>query len=419
MDLKQLKKEARKFGIIYKSPVSGAKSEMEVVLRRAKLAARSKAHVLLTGQTGVGKDRVADAIYKWSSRKNKPFVLRNCAALPRELFESELFGHLRGAFTGAIKDKKGILEEADGGTVFLNEIGTLDPATQPKLLSFLDYGTFQQVGAIVDTHVDVRIIAATNADLEKAVEAGTFRDDLYSRLKVVYIEIPPLSSRAEDIPGLVDYFVKKVGAEENREVTITPKARDYLSEQVSYPDNVRGLRNAIVRAIIFTEGTELTYDVFASDPELVPRQQASRSEMHSPAEIHYCTETIDLIFDNDIERQITERYKSNKKKKKEDEKKPDMKALKHTLNELINERISLSWLRKPENYKAPQFLSCSQIDEFIRLCWEIFNQKCWDLLIESEQKPTATEFLDRCRTACKQREISDRTTEDNDGNDSL
>ena len=412
MDLKQLKKEARKFGIIYKSPVMGD------VLRRAKLAARSKAHVLLTGPTGVGKDRVAKAIYKWSSRKNKPFVLLNCAALPRELFESELFGHLKGAFTGAIKDKKGILEKADGGTVFLNEIGTLDPVTQPKLLSCLDYGTFQQVGAIVDTHVDVRIIAATNADLEKAVEAGTFRDDLYSRLKVVHIEIPPLSSHAKDIPGLVDYFVKEVGAEENREVTIIPEARDYLSEQVSYPDNVRGLRNAIAGAIIFTEGTELTYDVFASDPGLVHRQQ----EMHSPAEIHYCTETIDLIFDNDIERQITERYKSNKKKKKkkkEDEKKPDMKALKHTLNELINERISLSWLRKPENYKAPQFLSCSQIDEFIRLCWEIFNQKCWDLLIESEQKPTATEFLDRCRTACEQRGISDRTTEDNDGNDSL
>jgi two-component system, NtrC family, response regulator AtoC len=224
--------------------------KMRQVLDIIREAARVDITVLVTGETGTGKDLVARAIHYMSSRRAGPFVKVNCAAVPRELLESELFGHERGAFTGAHKLKVGKFEEAHRGTVFLDEIGDLHPALQAKLLHVLQDGDFSRVGGRSTLKVDVRVIAATNQDLERAVSDRRFREDLYYRLNVIQIVVPPLRERADEIPLLVEYFVKVYSKLFRREgFSIPPSVVERLLQH-RYPGNVRELENLIKRMIV-------------------------------------------------------------------------------------------------------------------------------------------------------------------------
>jgi len=218
--------------------------------------AGTKATVLVQGESGTGKEIVARAIHYQSDRASKSFVVINCAAIPSNLLESELFGHEKGAFTGAIKTKKGRLELADQGTLFLDEIGEMPKELQVKILRVLEEQKFQRVGGIEDVEVDNRIIAATNKDLKQAVEAGAFRDDLFYRLNVITISIPPLRERKEDIPLLVDYFLEKHRKVfKSRAAGVSDEALKLLVEY-SWPGNVRELENTLVRAMILC-GSEM------------------------------------------------------------------------------------------------------------------------------------------------------------------
>jgi len=209
--------------------------------------------VLLCGETGTGKDLAARAIHHLSSRRRQPFVKVNCAAVPRELLESELFGHERGAFTGAHQLKIGKFESADQGAIFLDEIGDLHPALQAKLLHVLQDGEFSRVGGKSTVKVDVRIIAATNQDLEKAVAAGHFREDLYYRLNVIQIVIPPLRERPEEIPFLINYFTERYARLFNRQgFAVPPKIMERLAQH-TYPGNVRELENIVKRMIVLND----------------------------------------------------------------------------------------------------------------------------------------------------------------------
>jgi DNA-binding NtrC family response regulator len=214
--------------------------------------------VLLTGESGTGKDLIARAIHGSSARAEGPFVNITCSAMPETLLESELFGHERGAFTDARQRKKGLLESGDGGTVFLDEIGELSPAAQAKMLRFLEEKTFKRVGGSEDVRVDARVIAATNRRLEEDVKTGRFREDLYYRLRVMPLDIPPLRERAADVPALVQHFVNVFNQEFRREVTsVEPAALSALSAY-AWPGNVRELRNAVERAMILARGDVLT-----------------------------------------------------------------------------------------------------------------------------------------------------------------
>jgi two-component system response regulator AtoC len=216
-------------------------------------AARVDVTVQICGETGTGKDLVARAIHHLSQRQARPFVKVNCAALPRELLESEMFGHERGAFTGAHQLKMGKFESADHGTIFLDEIGDLHPALQAKLLHVLQDGEFSRVGGKSTMKVDVRIIAATNQDLEKAVAAGRFRDDLYYRLNVIQITVPPLRERPQEIPLLVNYFTERYAEQFQRQgFTVSPRTMERLAQH-SYPGNIRELENIVKRMIVLND----------------------------------------------------------------------------------------------------------------------------------------------------------------------
>jgi DNA-binding NtrC family response regulator len=228
-----------------------------------KIAAGPGSTVLLQGESGTGKDLAAKVIHYNSARASKPFVNITCSALPETLLESELFGHERGAFTGADRLKRGLLETADGGTVFLDEIGEMVPALQAKLLRFLEEKTFKRVGGSVDIHVDVRVVAATNRSLEEEVRAGRFREDLYYRLNVLPLVLPPLRERADDVLALVDFYVDSYNREFRKHVRgLTPEARKRLRDY-GWPGNVRELRNSVERAMLLAEGDLLTVDDFA------------------------------------------------------------------------------------------------------------------------------------------------------------
>ncbi len=193
--------------------------EMKNVLATALKVAKSRASVLITGETGTGKELVARFIHRYSPRKDKPFIPVNVAAIPETLIESELFGHVKGAFTDAVRDRKGYFQMADGGTIFLDEIGELPLNLQPKLLRVLQEGEFFPVGSSKSVKVDIRVIAATNKDLEEETKMGNFREDLYYRLNVIHIHIKPLRERREDIPYLLDYFLKKFSQKEGKKFT--------------------------------------------------------------------------------------------------------------------------------------------------------------------------------------------------------
>ncbi len=226
---------------------------MEEVLSLAGRVASSNATVLLRGESGTGKELVARAIHYHSPRANFPLIKVNCAALPETLLESELFGHEKGAFTGATSKRIGRFEAADKGTLFLDEIGELTPGMQVKLLRVLQEHEFERLGGNQTVKTDVRVIAATNRNIEQAIKEDKFREDLYYRLNVVSIVIPPLRERKEDIPGLLDYFIKKYGDENRKTITgITAEARD-LFIRYPYPGNVRELENIIERAVVLSK----------------------------------------------------------------------------------------------------------------------------------------------------------------------
>jgi two-component system response regulator AtoC len=243
--------------IIGESPAIMA---MKALVR--KVAASPASTVLLTGESGTGKDLAAKVLHYNSLRAQRPFMNITCSALPEALLESELFGHERGAFTDAKQQKKGLLELADGGTVFLDEIGEMVPGLQPKLLRFLEEKVFRRVGGSHDIRVDVRVVAATNRNLEEAVRDGKFREDLYYRLKVLPIEVPALRGRAGDVPRLVNYYIDTFNREFRKNVRgVTAEARRLL-ESYHWPGNVRELRNAVERAMLLAEGDTLGRDDF-------------------------------------------------------------------------------------------------------------------------------------------------------------
>jgi len=233
-------------------------SNMNLAVESAKMAATAKSTVLLLGESGTGKELFARAIHNCSERKSGPFIAVNCVGLSKELFESELFGHEKGAFTGAHQLKKGKMELAHGGTVFLDEIGDISTEIQTKLLRFLQEKEFERVGSTKPIQVDVRIIAATNRKLLELVKEGRFRDDLYYRLNVVPIALPSLRERKEDIPALVDYFVHRFSKETKKNFTdATPEAMAKLTSY-DWPGNARELANVIERAIVLGRGPQIT-----------------------------------------------------------------------------------------------------------------------------------------------------------------
>lgn len=241
--------------------IIGNSAQIREVFRIMRHAASSESSVLITGESGTGKELAARAVHSNSVRARRKFVTVNCGAIPEGLMESELFGHVKGSFTGAVADKKGLVEEADKGTLFLDEIGELSPPLQVKLLRVLQEGEFLRVGDTQQRRVNVRVIAATNRDLKKAIADKMFREDLYYRLNVIPIELPPLRDRKDDIPLLISFFIDKhkgKAAEKN----ITGISKDAVKTLLTYhfPGNVRELENSIEYAIAFTEGPVIQKD---------------------------------------------------------------------------------------------------------------------------------------------------------------
>jgi transcriptional regulator with PAS, ATPase and Fis domain len=255
--------------------VVGKSPEFHYALNIAKKAAPSRSTILLLGESGTGKEIFARTIHNWSDRKDKPFVAINCVGLSRELLESQLFGHERGAFTGALELKKGKMELAHGGTVFLDEVGDISTELQTKLLRFLQEREFERVGGTTPIRVDLRIIAATNRDLNNAVREGHFREDLYYRLNVVPLTLPPLRERKEDVPALANYLLKRSALETSKNfIGITEEALKKLITY-SWPGNVRELANVIESAVVLGQGPELTLHdlpatVVSTAPKVLP-----------------------------------------------------------------------------------------------------------------------------------------------------
>ncbi|MBI5044246.1 MAG: sigma 54-interacting transcriptional regulator, partial [Nitrospirae bacterium] len=239
------------------SNIIGKNHKMQKIYDLIQQVAHTDTVVLITGESGTGKELIARAIHYNSSRKDKPFIKVDCASLVESLLESELFGHVKGAFTGAISDKAGRFELADGGTIFLDEIGNIGLTSQAKLLRVLQNGEFERVGESKTNKVDVRVIAATNIDIKKAVREKKFREDLYYRLKVVSIHLPPLRERKEDIPLIVRHFVDRFNKSMGKEViNIFPGAMEMLM-RYNYPGNIRELENIIEHAFIRCNGNTI------------------------------------------------------------------------------------------------------------------------------------------------------------------
>jgi DNA-binding NtrC family response regulator len=284
LETTRLRREVRQFHTSAARPYSlqrivGA-SPAVTALRHmvARVAISPSSTVLLTGESGTGKDLVAKIIHYTSDRAARPFMNITCSALPEQLLESELFGHERGAFTDARMQKKGLLETADGGTVFLDEIGEMTPALQAKLLRFLEEKSFKRVGGATDIRVDVRVIAATNRNLEEEVGKNRFRSDLYYRLNVLPITMPSLRSHPEDVPLLVEYFIDGFNSEFRKKVLgATPTAYSVL-QQYGWPGNVRELRNVIERAMLLSDHDRLD----AADFAALSRPVAAGDEFELP-----------------------------------------------------------------------------------------------------------------------------------------
>jgi transcriptional regulator with GAF, ATPase, and Fis domain len=249
-------KEALKFGEIV-----GSSPPLRKALGQIELVARTDASVLILGESGVGKELVARAIHERSDRRNRPLIKVNCGAIPETLFESEMFGHIKGAFTGAVKDRAGRFELADGGTLFLDEVGEIPLALQAKLLRVLQEQQFERVGEERSRHINTRIVAATNRPLKEEVEAGRFRADLYYRLSVFPIEVPPLRDRREDIPLLAAHLVKVAAKKMNLPPPRIEREQIDLLRAYDWPGNVRELQNAVERAVILAQNGPLRFDL--------------------------------------------------------------------------------------------------------------------------------------------------------------
>ena len=252
----------------------------------AKVAESDVASVLLQGESGTGKDLVAKAIHYGSQRAEQPFVAVNCAALPATLIESELFGYEKGAFTDAKARKEGLFEQAEGGTLLLDEIGELELSLQAKLLRVLEEGAFRRVGGLKDIPLDVRVLAASNRDLKTESEAGRFRLDLYYRLSVIQIDIPPLRERGDDVLLLAQHYIDTIGSrlKRNRKITgLSPEAIDVF-RKYNWPGNVRELRNVIERALILEENEQITTEYLPGGLLMSPRQSTSITNADSPAQ---------------------------------------------------------------------------------------------------------------------------------------
>jgi two-component system NtrC family response regulator len=259
--------------------IIGRSRAMRDVFATIEKIAPASATVLLEGESGTGKELVAKSIHFNSPRRNKPFVAVNCSALAENLLESELFGHERGAFTGAVSMKKGRFELAEGGTLFLDEIGELSPNLQVKLLRVIQERTIERVGGVKPLPVNIRIIVATNRSLKKETDAGRFREDLYYRLNVLHLVLPPLRKRTEDIPPLVEHFIQKYSSERKGQIPVTDVEQDVyrLFYEYSWPGNVRELENVIERALVLCPGSTIR----VSD---LPRQFRQHSDQTLPLE---------------------------------------------------------------------------------------------------------------------------------------
>jgi len=263
-----LRDKVRKLGTFGK--LNGSTPRMKDVFKQVQIIAPTSAPVLITGESGTGKELVAKAIHQNSKRKERAYIPVNCAAIPSTLLESELFGHEKGAFTGAIALKEGCFELADKGTLFLDEIGEMTPDLQSKLLRVLEDGRFRRVGGTKEIEVDVRVVAATNKVLEEAVEEGTFREDLYYRLNVFHIILPTLRERAEDIPLLIQSFIEEFNVKNDKDVKGVSREALRILKNYSWPGNVRELKNVMERAVIVS-----TNDVI--EPEDLPETLMARA----------------------------------------------------------------------------------------------------------------------------------------------
>ncbi|MCP4036915.1 MAG: sigma-54-dependent Fis family transcriptional regulator, partial [bacterium] len=261
----------------------GTSAGMREIFATIRKVSDSRASVLITGESGTGKELVARTLHFSGARAKQPFIPINCSAIPEGLMESELFGHVRGAFTGAHSTKRGLFEEANGGTLFLDEIGDMSLGLQSKLLRVLQERVVRPVGGTQSKAIDVRVIAATNCDLRENIEAGQFRKDLYYRLNVIPIEIPPLRDRREDIPLLAEAFLRKHG--DGRRITLSQGAKNRLSES-RWEGNARELENVIERAVAFANNDELGYDDFpeCGPPSSEPERELSSSFLEEAAE---------------------------------------------------------------------------------------------------------------------------------------
>jgi len=247
--------------------IVGTSRALESALALVERVAPTPSAVLVLGETGTGKELIARAIHNLSPRYDRPLITLNCAAIPHDLLESELFGHEKGAFTGAIAQKIGRFEMADKGTLFLDEVGDIPPALQPKLLRLLQEQEFERLGSGRTHRVDVRLVAATNRDLTKMVDRGEFRGDLYYRLNVFPISVPPLRERSEDIPALVEYFVEMFGRRLGKQVDSIPLETMAAFQSYSWPGNIRELQNLVERAVILADDRVLANPLGAAPPQ--------------------------------------------------------------------------------------------------------------------------------------------------------
>ena len=289
--------------------IVGSSKEMMDVFAVSFKVAPTDSTVLISGESGTGKELIARAIHLNSKRKNRSFITVNCGALPENLQESELFGHVRGAFTGAIRDKRGLFQEANGGTLFLDEIGEAALSTQVKLLRFLQDGEIRRVGENDPIHVDVRMLAATNQDLEKAIEENRFREDLYYRLNVIPIDMPPLRKRRDDIALLINYFLEKNHQQKKKKVdSVSPEAMKLLTGY-DWPGNVRELENVIERAVILTNRNIIM-------PEDLPQSIREAKSKNRTVEEDIEERTLDDLEKHYILKTL-DRYSWNQKKASE------------------------------------------------------------------------------------------------------
>lgn len=250
----------------------GSSLAIQAVYRIIDSAAPSKATVFITGESGTGKEVCAEAIHRQSTRRDKPFIPLNCGAIPRDLMESEIFGHVRGAFTGASRDREGAAEMADGGTLFLDEIGEMDLDLQTKLLRFVQTGTFQRVGSTQLIKVDVRFICATNRNPEQEVAEGRFREDLFYRLHVIPIHIPPLRERVDDILTLANHFLRKFAAEERKAFRELSPEVEAVFMDYEWPGNIRQLQNVLRNVVVLFDAEQVTVDMLPPPLNGVPKR---------------------------------------------------------------------------------------------------------------------------------------------------